>query len=89
MNSVKPRKVDSFPIRQKIREAEETLCQASDKLHEIRDHYNMEWGDNAHCDLDLALTYALHRIQEAQTELNDLLRLRRLGLNFKSGRSWV
>jgi hypothetical protein len=51
MNSVKPRKADSFPIRQKIGEAEETLCQASDKLHEIRDHYNMEWGDNAHCDL--------------------------------------
>lgn len=89
MNSVKPRKGDSFPIRQKIREAEETLCQASDKLHEIRDHYNLECGDNAHCDLDLALAYAVQRIQDAQTELNDLLSLRRLGLNFKSGRSWV
>lgn len=89
MNAAEPPKSQSFPIRQKIREAEEMLCQASDKLHDIRAHFNMEWGDSHCCNLDVALTCALRRIQETQTELNDLLRLRRLGLNFKSGRSWV
>lgn len=82
-------KTASFPTRQKIREAEETLCQAVKKLDDIRDHFNMEFGDNYCCDLDLALTYALGKIHEAQNELQDLLRLRRLGLNFRSGRTWV
>jgi flagellin-specific chaperone FliS len=79
----------SFPTRQKIREAEDKLSEASEKLSEIRNEFNMEWGDNRGCDLDVALTYALRRIEEAQTELQDLLRRRRLGLNFRHGRSWV
>ena len=87
--TTKSQKGTSFPTRQKIREAVETLCEASEKLHEIRDEFNMEWGDNHCCDLDLALTYALRRIEEAQTELQDLLRRRRLGLDFRHGRSWV
>ena len=86
MNAAESSKSQSFPIRRKIREAEEALCQGSDKLHDIRVHFDMVWGDNHCCDLDVALTYALRRIQEAQTELDDLLRLRRLGLNFKRGR---
>ncbi|HQU45395.1 MAG TPA: hypothetical protein PK867_21445 [Pirellulales bacterium] len=89
MKATKSSKREAFPTRQKIRESEQMLCKASEKLDEIRDHFNMEWGDNSHCDLDLALTYALRRIQEAQSELLDLLRLRRLGLNFRSGRTRI
>lgn len=89
METAKRHKGSSFPTRQKIREAEETLSEACEKLHEIGDQFNLEWGDNHCCDLDLALTYALRRIEEAQTELQSLLRLRRLGLNFRGGRSWV
>ena len=82
-------KANSYPTREKIRDAEETLREASEKLEEIRDQFNMELGDNKCCDLDLALTYALRRIGQAQAELQGLLSRRRLGLNFRHGRSIV
>lgn len=82
-------KANSFPTRERIREATETLREASEKLEEIRDHFNLEMGENKCCDLDLAVRYALRRIGEAQTELHGLLSRRRLGLNFRDGRSYV
>lgn len=89
MNAVNPPKKKSFPTRQTIEEAADSLSQASEKLDNIRDYYNMEWGDNRCCDLDLAITYALQKIDEAQDELQTLLRLKRIGLNYRGGRTWV
>lgn len=82
-------KTEKYPIREKLREAEEILCLASEKLNGVRDHFNMELGESKCCDLDLALTYALQKMKDAQTELDSLLNRPRLGLNFRRGRSWV
>jgi hypothetical protein len=49
-----------------IEEADKSICL-------LRDKYDMEWGENAHTDLDTALVYTQRLLQEAQEELNKIL----------------
>lgn len=81
-----------YSTKRQVREALDRIEQAGKALDVIRDHYNFEWGENGHCDLDLAISHALARLQEAQKELDDLLtRFRGKGipLDWPKGRSWV
>lgn len=81
-----------FSTKRHIRAALDAIDTAAKELDAVRQHYDMEWGDNGHCDLDLAMSYALTRLQEATKELDDLLvkfRGRGIPLDWPKGRSWV
>lgn len=81
-----------YSTKRQVREALERIDQASKALDTIRDHYNMEWGETGHCDLDLAVSHALARLQEAERELSNLLTLFRgkgIPLNWPKGRRTI
>lgn len=56
-----------------IRSALASIKEADKSIHLIRDKYDMEWGENAHTDLDVALVHTQSLLQEAQEELNEIL----------------
>lgn len=79
-------------VKKTIREALQQINQADENLESIRDHYNLEWGENSYCDLDLALKHAQEKLAEAHKELDDVLirfRGRGVALDWPKGRSWV
>lgn len=81
-----------FSTKQHVRAAVDRIDAAAQELDAVRQHYDMEWGDNGYCDLDLAMQHALGKLQEARKELDDLLvrfRGRGVPLNWPKGRSWV
>lgn len=49
-----------------IEEADKSICL-------LRDKFDMEFGENAHTDLDTALVTTQSLLQEAQEELNEIL----------------
>ena len=81
-----------FSTKRHVRAAVAAIDTAAKELDDVRNHYDMEWGDNGRCDLDCALMYTLGKLQEARKELDDLLvkfRDRGIPLNWPKGRSWV
>ncbi len=56
-----------------IRQAIELTRQADNLLEDIRNHFDMEWGDGQNTDLDLALSSAIRNLAEARSELDKVL----------------
>jgi len=56
-----------------IRQAIELTRQADALLEAIRDKFDMEWGDNAHTDLDIALSSAIRDLGDVRNRLDDVL----------------
>lgn len=46
---------------------------ADDILHTIRDHFDMEWGENSHCDLDVNLMHVLGKLIDAKRGVQETL----------------
>jgi hypothetical protein len=62
-----------FQTKFALRNAQKSLNQAESLIEGIRDHFDCEWGDNAHCDLDLDLTSATESINQAYDHLEKVL----------------
>lgn len=81
-----------FSTKRHVRAALKAIESAAKELDAVRDHYDFEWGENGHCDLDLEMSHALAKLQEAQKGLDDLLvkfRGRGIPLDWPKGRSWM
>jgi len=63
----------AFATKSKVKKAVAQLNEAEATLESIRDHFNLEWGEDSHCDLDVALNHAIRSAAEAREELDKLL----------------
>jgi hypothetical protein len=81
-----------YSTKRQVRRALDQMLQAEMALEAIRTHYNLEWGEDAGCDLDRAVKSALSGLEDARKELDDLLRRSRgksVPLNFPKRRNNV
>ncbi len=62
-----------FQSKSRMRKALELLNAADDQLHAIRDHFDMEWGENSHSELDTNLLHAIGKIIDAKRAVEDTL----------------
>lgn len=56
-----------------IRQAIESLRAVDAEIEKIRDHFDMEWGEGSHSDLDVALSGPLQNLADARNKLDDIL----------------
>lgn len=68
-----PKKTLAGTGKPNIRRAIDLLRDADAALEVIRDHFDMEWGDNAHTDLDIALSSVIRDLGDCRNKLDDVL----------------
>lgn len=66
-------KTKSYQPKRSVRRVIEALYEADREIERIRDHFDMEWGDNAHSDVDVQLSSAIRQMEAARKTLDGIL----------------
>lgn len=60
-------------MKRNIKASIDAIEQASKEIDKVRDHFDMEWGQNAHSELDVELIHAQRQLEDAKRALDDVL----------------